>query len=357
MPVPVVITAYADRSFTFVTKTPPNSYFLHEGGGDREGLADARQGHVGKVTMEQVREIAQKKMTDLNAKDIDGACQHDHRLGPLDGPRGGGVATMAHKGKRLSDGYEGIDRDAFYERGGRGEAHQGARQGQVRRDHRGLAQPQHRSAQGRPERARHGDAAERHRQDACASPSSPRATRPRRPRPPAPTSSAPRISPRRSGRADRVRPLHRHARHDVGRRQARQNAGAARPDAQPAARHGDAERRRGGARRPRAARSSTAPRRPASSMPASARRASPRRRWSRTCAPSSARSAAAKPTGVKGTYIKKVSLSSTMGPGLKLEVSSLAAGGGGLVRRRRHAAFARRRRSCPRLQVPVSVPA
>ena len=45
MPMPVVITAFADRSFTFITKSPPNSYFLHEGGGDREGLADAGQGH------------------------------------------------------------------------------------------------------------------------------------------------------------------------------------------------------------------------------------------------------------------------------------------------------------------------
>ena len=60
MPIPVVITAFRDRSFTFVTKTPPASYFLKKAAGDREGLADHRRGgYVGKVTMAQIREIAE----------------------------------------------------------------------------------------------------------------------------------------------------------------------------------------------------------------------------------------------------------------------------------------------------------
>jgi large subunit ribosomal protein L11 len=73
MPIPVVITAYADRSFTFVTKTPPNTYFLQKAAGIEKGSQTPGKGNVGKVTMKQIREIAEKKMPDLNAKDIEGA--------------------------------------------------------------------------------------------------------------------------------------------------------------------------------------------------------------------------------------------------------------------------------------------
>ncbi|MBV9858510.1 MAG: 50S ribosomal protein L11 [Alphaproteobacteria bacterium] len=76
MPVPVVITAYGDRSFTFVTKTPPNSYFLKKAAGIEKGSQTTGKGAtVGRVTMAQIREIAEQKMQDLNAQDIDGACQ------------------------------------------------------------------------------------------------------------------------------------------------------------------------------------------------------------------------------------------------------------------------------------------
>jgi large subunit ribosomal protein L11 len=75
MPIPVVITAYADRSFTFVTKTPPASYFLRKAAGIEKGSQTTGRGFVGKVTMEQVRTIAQQKMADLNAADVDAAAQ------------------------------------------------------------------------------------------------------------------------------------------------------------------------------------------------------------------------------------------------------------------------------------------
>ena len=75
MPIPVVITAYADRSFTFITKTPPNSYFLMKAAGIQKGITTPGKGTVGKVTMKQVREIAEKKMKDLNAKDLEGAAR------------------------------------------------------------------------------------------------------------------------------------------------------------------------------------------------------------------------------------------------------------------------------------------
>ena len=76
MPIPVVITAYADRSFAFVTKSPPNSYFLKKAAGVEKGSQTAGKGRpVGMVTMAQIREIAEKKMQDLNAKDVEGACR------------------------------------------------------------------------------------------------------------------------------------------------------------------------------------------------------------------------------------------------------------------------------------------
>src|SRR5204862_7246479 len=76
MPIPVVITAYADRSFAFVTKSPPNSYFLKKAGGVEKGSQTTGKGRpVGRVTMAQIREIAEPKMQDLNANDLDGACR------------------------------------------------------------------------------------------------------------------------------------------------------------------------------------------------------------------------------------------------------------------------------------------
>jgi large subunit ribosomal protein L11 len=76
MPIPVVITAYGDRSFTFVTKSPPNSFFLKKAAGIEKGSQTTGKGNsVGRVTMAQIREIAEQKMVDLNAKDIEGACR------------------------------------------------------------------------------------------------------------------------------------------------------------------------------------------------------------------------------------------------------------------------------------------
>ncbi len=75
MPIPVVITAYADATFEFTTKTPPASFFLKKAAKLPKGAATAGRETVGKVTMAQVREIAEKKMVDLNANDLDAACQ------------------------------------------------------------------------------------------------------------------------------------------------------------------------------------------------------------------------------------------------------------------------------------------
>lgn len=75
MPIPVVITCYADRTFSFVTKTPPNTYFLKKAAKIDKGTQTPGRGTVGKVTMAQITEIAKQKMPDLNANDIDGACR------------------------------------------------------------------------------------------------------------------------------------------------------------------------------------------------------------------------------------------------------------------------------------------
>ena len=74
MPVPVVITAYADRTFSFITKTPPNTYFLMKAAKIDKGSQTVGKGApVGQITTAQLREIAEIKMKDMNANDVDGA--------------------------------------------------------------------------------------------------------------------------------------------------------------------------------------------------------------------------------------------------------------------------------------------
>jgi large subunit ribosomal protein L11 len=73
-PIPVIITAYQDRSFTFEMKQPPVSYFLKKASGVQKGAtAPGKGGPVGKITAAQVREIAEKKMVDLNCDSIEAA--------------------------------------------------------------------------------------------------------------------------------------------------------------------------------------------------------------------------------------------------------------------------------------------
>ncbi|NTW51564.1 MAG: 50S ribosomal protein L11 [Chlorobiaceae bacterium] len=72
---PVVITVYSDKSFTFVTKTPPAAVLLLKEAKLQKGSGEPNRNKVGTVTMEQVRRIAELKRPDLNAIDIDGAAQ------------------------------------------------------------------------------------------------------------------------------------------------------------------------------------------------------------------------------------------------------------------------------------------
>ena len=75
MPIPVTITVYADRSFSFETKSPPASFFLKKAARIAKGAGETGRDFVGSVTMDQLREIAEKKKEDLNANDVDAACK------------------------------------------------------------------------------------------------------------------------------------------------------------------------------------------------------------------------------------------------------------------------------------------
>ena len=71
--IPVVITVYADRSFTFITKTPPAPILIKKALGIESGSSVPNKNKVGKLTRDQVKEIAQKKMVDLNAASLEAA--------------------------------------------------------------------------------------------------------------------------------------------------------------------------------------------------------------------------------------------------------------------------------------------
>jgi len=71
--IPVVITVYKDRTFTFITRTPPASDLLKKASGIIKGSGVPHKDKVGKISRSQLKEIATKKMADLNAADVDGA--------------------------------------------------------------------------------------------------------------------------------------------------------------------------------------------------------------------------------------------------------------------------------------------
>lgn len=74
VPTPVVITVYADKSFTFITKKPPVSYFIKKAAGIEKGSSTTGRTTAGKITLEQIKKIAEEKMVDLNATNIEAAC-------------------------------------------------------------------------------------------------------------------------------------------------------------------------------------------------------------------------------------------------------------------------------------------
>ena len=75
MPIPVVITVFSDKSFSFATKTPPVSFFLKKAIGKDKGSSEPGRVVGGSIKIEQIKEIAENKMKDLNASTIDGAIE------------------------------------------------------------------------------------------------------------------------------------------------------------------------------------------------------------------------------------------------------------------------------------------
>jgi large subunit ribosomal protein L11 len=75
MPIPVVITVFSDKSFSFVTKTPPVSFYLKKAAGKDKGSSEPGRTVGGSVKIDQIREIAENKMKDLNAANIEGAIE------------------------------------------------------------------------------------------------------------------------------------------------------------------------------------------------------------------------------------------------------------------------------------------
>lgn len=73
VPTPTIITVFADKSFSFITKTPPASYYLKKAARVQKGASEVGKEIVGQVRVSQVREIAEKKMVDLNANDLEQA--------------------------------------------------------------------------------------------------------------------------------------------------------------------------------------------------------------------------------------------------------------------------------------------
>ena len=75
MPIPVVITVFSDKSFSFVTKTPPVSFYIKKAAGKEKGSSEPGRSVEGSIKLAQVKEIAENKMKDLNAASIDGAIE------------------------------------------------------------------------------------------------------------------------------------------------------------------------------------------------------------------------------------------------------------------------------------------
>ena len=197
--IPVVITVYEDRSFTFITKTPPAAVLIRQAIGIEKGSGEPNRTKVGTITNDQVRaDRREEARRPQRARRRSGGQDHrGHRA--LDGRGGRGV--MAKHGKTYVEARAKVDREREYTPARGRPADQGDQAGEVRRVRRG-PHPHRASTSATPtsscaarSRCRTGSAR------TSRSPSSPRATRRARPRRPARTSSAPRTSPSASRRA------------------------------------------------------------------------------------------------------------------------------------------------------------
>ncbi len=110
--IPVVITVYEDRSFTFITKTPPAAVLIRQAIKINKGSGEPNRVKVGTISQAQLREIAERKLADLNAHDVDQAAKIIAGTARSDGRRGGRVS--AH-GKRYVEQLGKVEREREYE--------------------------------------------------------------------------------------------------------------------------------------------------------------------------------------------------------------------------------------------------
>src|SRR5665647_3098041 len=197
--IPVEITVYEDRSFTFITKTPPAAELIKKAAGVAKGSPTPHTVKVAALTEDQVREIATAKLEDLNANDIEAAMKIvagtarsmgitvqdggsglsttepfvTDRSGTVAGPGAGPLTTTATCRRRADDTAQqgvprrrGADRPDAAVRAARGDpAGEEDVDHHVRRDDRGGVPRRRRPPQGGPDGPRHGEPAARHRQD------------------------------------------------------------------------------------------------------------------------------------------------------------------------------------------------
>ena len=159
---PVEITVFEDRSFTFITKTPPAAVLIKEALRLDKGSGEPNRTKVGRLSRDQVNQIAETKMPDLNARDIDQAAKIIAGTARSHG-RGGG-SVMAQHGKRYRDSRASFDREELYSPvAGRPPA-QGDGRDEVRRDRRAALPARPERPPRRRAAARHAHAPARERQ-------------------------------------------------------------------------------------------------------------------------------------------------------------------------------------------------
>ena len=112
--IPVEITVFEDRSFDFITKTPPAAVLIKEAAGIDKGSGEPHSEKVGSITVDQARQIAERKMPDLNANDLDAATKIIAGTARSMGVTVEGLELMA-RGKRYREAYDKIDRTEAYD--------------------------------------------------------------------------------------------------------------------------------------------------------------------------------------------------------------------------------------------------
>ena len=172
--IPVIITVYADRSFTFITKTPPASVLLKQAAGLEKGSGEPNENKVGQG--DQGAGAGDRRDEDAGSerRRLEAGDAHGRGHGPQHGPRGRRLRLehgerRARDSKTASPRRDDRPRQALRARARRSSSSIGGPACEVRRDRRAGGASGRRPAAGRPERPRHGRAAARHRQDRCAS--------------------------------------------------------------------------------------------------------------------------------------------------------------------------------------------